>query len=224
MKEAGFQVSIKLPFLRHQTIKNPLHSPTMAKYLRSQWMKSPAIWSRGIVEVLEQAKEIFGDSNQLSEANFKNVKDNVKVHQYCSEPAEYVAHRDKSIRESNRFLMSQVKKLDKGVAAIDARRSLKKARNTPGLTQDELTQQKEEDTDEKWKRNGSPNEVESTLRIDLKACFETQKLKTHSACFQYFKNSALSSILLPCPALHSGNSCLDNALIISKRGNKNNWK
>ena len=80
-----------------------------------------------------------------------------------------------------------MKKLDKGVAAVDARRSLKEARSTPGLTQDELTQQKEEETDDKWKRNGSPNEVESSLRIDLQACFETKKLKTNTARFEYFK-------------------------------------
>ena len=82
----------------------------MAKYLRTEWMKKPALRSNGIVEVLEQAKGVkLSPSNQLSEANFKNVKINQDVHKHCSEPAEYINHRWEDTNNSNRLLMSQVK-------------------------------------------------------------------------------------------------------------------
>jgi hypothetical protein len=129
MNEAGFKVSVKLPFLRHQTIKNPLYSLTMATYLRGVWSKKTALWSRGMVEVVEHAMEMqIEDNNQFAEALFRMVKHNQRVHTHCSEPAEYASHRWEDTVKSNRMFVDQVQMLEESIGAVERRRAAKSAR------------------------------------------------------------------------------------------------
>jgi hypothetical protein len=189
MKEGGFKVSIKLPFLTVQTIKNPLYSPTMGNYLRKEWMKKTALWSRGIVEVVEHAKEMeIEDNNQFSEALFGMVKHNQKVHTYCSEPAEYVSHRWDDTVKSNRVFVDQVQTLEESISAVDRRREAKAARASVAMTQDALTQQEEEQEDEVWTRLGSTVESETSLRNELKSFFQEKDLSNTNMneCHKFF--------------------------------------
>jgi hypothetical protein len=117
--------------------------------------------------------------------NFHNEKSLKKVVD-CSEVAEYIGHCWEDTQNSNRVFMLQVQTLD-GVAAVDTHRRAKEARTAPILTQDELTQKEEEATDAVWKRKGSAVEVEASLRIKLKACFECNRLgENMKKCHRFF--------------------------------------
>jgi hypothetical protein len=93
MMEGGFNGGVKLPRNGDDGIKNPIYSLTVANYLRGTWMKNTALWSRGVVDLVESALDMdIEGNNQFSEAVFRHVKHEQDV-EHVSNPGDYVLHR-----------------------------------------------------------------------------------------------------------------------------------
>jgi len=190
MKEGGINVSVLLPFNGRDGLTNPFYSPIIGAYLREEWMFKPAIWSRAIVTVLENALDMeIEDSNQLCEAVIKNAKHNQDAHECAHDPGLYTLSRFRDTEASMKQFMHQYGGLKLKVKALELHRENKRQRtldtSTPSppvpaaslpavedsMTQDEKKQQAEEQRGEIWSRKGSNTQSESLLRNDLEAIF-----------------------------------------------------
>jgi len=163
--QGGIDMTVLLPHDGRHGIVNPLYSPTVAKYLRSTWLTKVPLFSRGIIYLLEIAKDMdIEDSNQFSEAVFKNVKHNQDVYNHVSDPGEYLLHRWEDDQRTSRQFIQQFECIKSQLEQLDSRRSKKRrCEESAGLpadevapaaaremTHDELTQQEEEEEEEVW--------------------------------------------------------------------------
>ena len=177
MSQSGFWCPVVLPIESKTAIRNPVYSPTVAKYIRSTWLVRPALWSRAIVNVLENATEMsIEDNNQASEAVFKNVKHNQGAKRYASEPATYLYHRWQDCCKSEKVFIQQYDVLNKKVTALKSHRSKKQTTPLDVLTQDEQTQKDEEQEDEKWEAKGLYVCRNDNLRNELQAIFDDKEI------------------------------------------------
>jgi hypothetical protein len=131
MTEGGFNVGVKLPHDGDRGIQNPLYSPTLANYLRDNWMNKIPLWSRGVVDLVECAldMEIEGKHSQES---LEDVKHGPDVDEHFSDPSEYVLHRWKECQKSETTF-------NKNYGQMQKRRSSQKKRKHVEMSQDVLT-------------------------------------------------------------------------------------
>jgi len=78
LKDSEFETCVVLSF--DGKVKNPVFSMRAAKYMKDEWLRKPALWCRGIIDVLEHTMDMaIHDSNQLSEAYIGTEKQHTDV-------------------------------------------------------------------------------------------------------------------------------------------------
>ena len=101
-KEGGIDLSVSLPFDGKRGVRNPLHSPEMVDYLIQTWLAKPALWSHGIIDVLNDAFDLdIDDNNQLKEDS--GVRRQLDI----EGAAEYMRHRYDQVEERNKLYVEQ---------------------------------------------------------------------------------------------------------------------
>lgn len=187
--QGGFKVSVDLPFGgKGNQITNPMYSPTLANYLRSEWMTKPAYWSRAVADLLEQANDMeIDNSNQMVEAVINNKKNNQGVRNYLDGPAQYAQHRYNDTRESYKQFIDQINGLQHQIKVLEEARIKKKRRLEETFTSDQLTQLEEDQQEEQWSRKGSGVEQDHLLRQEMEAAFTNSLglLSSRAAQFRY---------------------------------------
>lgn len=204
-KNGGNNVSVALPFTSGQ-VKNPLYSPSTAHYLLTTWAKKISFWSRGIIDLIETAKEMeIESSNQMAEATIRRTKLLEKAREHSSEPAQYIRYLWDSTERATKEFVSVLQTLNgRIVDLMDYREKKKKKRRQcneseaaapapAGLTQDVLTQQAEDDQLEVWSRKGSHVELELNLRKELLSIFDEDESaiggNANTRRYEYVKKS-----------------------------------
>lgn len=176
-KEGGIDVMVRLPHDRER-IKNPLYAPKIAKYLLKEWMNKFPFWCRGVIDLIENAKDMeLADSNQFSEGVFRTAKHVEEAADHVYEPSQYVIHRWDKTQEDNKHFIQQSETVGSRIEELESRREKKRQRKaapasaSAPLTQDQITQLDEDAEDEVWCRRGSSNECEAKLRNELRDVF-----------------------------------------------------
>lgn len=184
-REGGFSVMTELPHNGLDGIKNPLYSPTVAKYLKQTWMGKFSLWTRGVVDLIETAMDMqIEANNQFCEGLFKNAKHNQDVYDHVSDAGKYILHRYNDSNKSAKQFIHQYETVYGKIQELMTRRAKRRrndgegisaghiashqmiVENNGGLTQDELTQQDQEEASEIWGRGakgGSRLESEANL-------------------------------------------------------------
>jgi hypothetical protein len=188
-REGGFSVTTELPHNGLDGIKNPLYSPTVAKYLKQTWMGKFSLWTRGVVDLIETAMDMqIEANNQFCEGLFKNAKHNQDVYDHVSDAGKYILHRYNDSNKSAKQFIHQYETVYGKIQELMTRRAKRRrndcegvsaghiashqmiVENNGGLTQDELTQQDQEEASEIWGRGakgGSRLESEANLRQEV---------------------------------------------------------
>jgi len=149
-KYGSFSVDVDLP---HSScvLRNPLYSPTAARYLLLEWMSRSALWSQQPISVAEKAMDarIF-NNNQSLEGTFCFEKHGVSsVAEDFGDISSMVHRRYNDSIEEGRLFAMQIKKSE---ALLESRRS---KRHKKGQLK------KDDDSDMVWK--GTPRSVRGML-------------------------------------------------------------
>ncbi len=85
---------------------NPLACSAAAKYLKDEWLKKPAMWTRGALDIIQLATGmVVRGNNQHSEGVFSYLKNRTNMKNHVSEPALYMIMRWKEHVESSKQLV-----------------------------------------------------------------------------------------------------------------------
>ncbi len=101
-----FEEKVSLPFDGSAGLVNPLFYPAAAKYLKEEWLKKSAMWTRGALDLVQLATGmVIKGNNQHSEGVFSYRKNNINMADFASEPALYMIMRWDSLLASSAQLV-----------------------------------------------------------------------------------------------------------------------
>lgn len=116
----GFTVDVDLPH-KSARLRNPLFSPTAAKYLLREWVSRAPLWSQQVIDVAEAALDarIFS-SNQSVEGTFRSEKHEVStVNEDFQDIPSLINRRHEDSVTDGKLFAVQVKKSE---ALLESRR------------------------------------------------------------------------------------------------------
>ena len=180
-RTGGFFVDVTLPHTSGK-LRNPLYSPTAARYVMTEWLSSSALWSEHIINVAEKALDarIF-TSNQSLEGTFRSEKHEVStVKQDFSDIPSTIHRRYNDYIEDGRLFAVQVKKSE---ALLESRRRRKCA--TKSQPDDG------EDSEMVWKK-GAPHSIRGNLEKWNDMMHNALRVAREKGDIEYNSNSRVS--------------------------------
>lgn len=166
-----FENSVTLPC--SGTMQNPMYCFVAGEYLKTTWLKEPAIWARAPIDLLEIVTllKIWGN-DQHAEGIIKHIKENPDLDAHCQQVATYLWWNWINIHKCLKTLSSDYKKLALVLSKRMAKKAAKKLRND--ATADAIENERMNDTDEAWgvseEYRGLKGEIK--LRSDIIEVFD----------------------------------------------------
>ena len=165
-----FEKEICVPF-EEGSIDNPLVCHSVAKYLSSEYLKKPALWSNCSINMLWLALgRKFAGSNQQSEGLTKKVKSKKDVFADAQEPASWAIARWHEQRRGGKTFVKEHERAGHMVSAQMDKVALK-LNGAEIATKDALENIKLNTTDMIWDTGKSGLKNESKLRAQMNDIF-----------------------------------------------------
>jgi hypothetical protein len=128
-------------------------------------MKKPSLWTRGIVDILERSQDLeLEDSNQPSEAIFKNLKHNQNIKNDLNEVGQYVLRRHQDSIQECQLCLHQ---LDEAKASRKHFRGETQDTNAGNGESEVARDFAESTTNIGWGKNPTRDRKREALRTDL---------------------------------------------------------
>ena len=162
-------------------LRNPLYSPTAARYVMMEWLSNSAFWSEHIINVAEKALDarIF-TSNQSLEGTFRSEKHEVStVKQDFSDIPSTIHRRYDDYIEGGRLFAVQIKKSE---ALLESRRRRSRAKK----------RQPDDDEDSEMVWKGAPRSIRGHLEKWNDMMQHALRVAREKGDIKYNSNSRLS--------------------------------